>query len=202
MTFPLQSYTVTTLPLLMPTITSLRDSKGEITEGGYTTDTRVTVIVTSNPKMEVQILNGKTSVSSQFANDEGISTHTVMGLGLTNHRLVARTIYGSLPESAARTFTVLAALKAPTISYVLFNGNYVPSGGNANGWVTFFGTCDARPYARIVRLIAEGGGYWFYVPANHTTWSQLALSIRGYRYHLLRDDESNLSSNVHAINWQ
>lgn len=201
-TFPLQSYTVTTLPLLMPTITSLRDSKGEITEGGYTTDTRVTVIVTSNPKMEVQILNGKTSVSSQFANDEGISTHTVMGLGLTNHRLVARTIYGSLPESAARTFTVLAALKAPTISYVLFNGNYVPSGGNANGWVTFFGTCDARPYARIVRLIAEGGGYWFYVPANHTTWSQLALSIRGYRYHLLRDDESNLSSNVHAINWQ
>ncbi|MGE8483385.1 MAG: hypothetical protein ACN6Q5_12425 [Pseudomonas sp.] len=202
-TFPLQSYVVTTLALQTPNITSLKDSKGEIKEGGYTTDIRVTVTVASSPKLEVQILDGKTSVSRQFANDQGISTHTVTGLGLTSHRLVARTIYGPQPESAPRTFTVLAPLKAPTISYVLFQGNYVPSGGNANNWVTFFGTCDARPYARTVLLTTEaGGGYQFGIPANHTTWNQLAWLGRGYRYHRLVDIESNLSSNVHAVNWQ
>lgn len=202
-TFPLKIYTVTTLPLLIPAITSLRDSKGEVTEGGYTTDTRVTVIVTSSPKLEVQILNGKTSVSSQFADEEGISTHTVMGLGLTSHSLVARTIYGSLPESAARTFTVLTALKAPTISYALLNGNYVPTGGNANNWVMFFGTCDARPYARTVFLTTElGGGYQFGIPANHTSWNQLAWWQGRRNQHHLVDYEANLSSNVHIINWQ
>ncbi|QZP35484.1 hypothetical protein [Pseudomonas sp. DR48] len=204
-TFPLQSYRVTTLPLLVPAITSVRDSKGEIKERGYTTDTRVTVIVTSSPGLEVQILNGNSAVSTKFADDKGISTHTLVGLGLTGHRLVAKTLFGPQPESAAFNFTVLSELKAPTISYVLWNGNYAPSGGNvtAGTWVTFFGTCDARPYLRALFLTTHvGGGYVFHIPANHTTWTQLAnWHSRSYYHHHVLDYESNLSSNVHSINW-
>jgi hypothetical protein len=200
--FPLKSYRFITEPLVTPRITLLKDSSGREV-GAHTTDTRLTATVYSSPSLPVQFLDGLTPVSTQTANDQGISYHALAGLALKSHDLYARSLQGLEPVSEARTVTVLPLPQAPTIAYVLSNGAYLYSGGAANHWVVFYGTAQPRPYTRTVLLTTQyGGGYQFNLDPHQVNWSQLAWWHGGKSYnHQLIDYDSNLRSNTHIINW-
>ena len=80
-------------------------------------------------------------------------------------------------EFPTTTNTANTRVNPPVITYALVasSGRNIPNGGAsaaAEGLATVFhGTCDARPFARGIRIGPyAGGGYGFGIPAGATTW--------------------------------
>lgn len=80
-------------------------------------------------------------------------------------------------EFPTNNHTANTRVNPPVITYALVasSGRNIPNGGSsaaAEGPATVFhGTCDARPFARSMRLGPYGqGGYLFGIPAGTTTW--------------------------------
>lgn len=102
----------------IPAITSIRDSTGEIPEGGTTHDTAVTFIGTAIADMAVELFDHDTiSRGVADVDGDGVWTRAVTGLADGGHRFTAKGMYGSEPVSPPRTFTVseLAAQLAPIV---------------------------------------------------------------------------------------
>ncbi|WP_426618102.1 hypothetical protein ACP3TY_17825 [Pseudomonas rustica] len=99
-------------PLVTPTITSIKDSKGvEIPQGGRTFDTSVTITGTASKGQKVDVLDGTISKDKPHASVEtGIWTATVRNLGVAVHNFTAKALYESEPVSSARTFTIIKAV--------------------------------------------------------------------------------------------
>ncbi|GGA18833.1 Ig-like domain-containing protein [Dyella nitratireducens] len=103
---------------IIPAITSVRDSKGEILEGGVTEDTTVTLSGTATPDTTVELFDNDTiSHGIVDVNSAGVWTRAVTGLADGNHRFTAKGLYGSEPVSLAWNFrvAVLVALTAPIV---------------------------------------------------------------------------------------
>jgi hypothetical protein len=107
--------TFTVAVAVTPTITSVRDSKGEVGNGGITYDTTVTVAGKASASQQVQILDGATSKGNASVNGNGDWTHPLTGLALTGHSITAKGLYASNPVSGTRTFTVRNPIPPLTI---------------------------------------------------------------------------------------
>lgn len=89
-----------------PTITSLRDSKGAVANGGSTFDTTVTVEGRAATDQQVEVLD-KAEVLGTVTATGGDWAITLSSLAFKGYSLKARGLYGSIPESDVRTFSVI-----------------------------------------------------------------------------------------------
>ncbi|HEX8596788.1 MAG TPA: hypothetical protein VF682_26430 [Pseudomonas sp.] len=117
-----------------PTITSVRDSKGEVANGGTTFDTSVTLAGKAAASQRVEIFDGATSKGTANVNANGDWTLQLTGLSVASHSITAKALYGSNPVSAARTFSVRSELSLDTspvtlagLVYVWVEGHPLPS---------------------------------------------------------------------------
>ncbi|WP_434563864.1 hypothetical protein [Pseudomonas sp. R1-6] len=117
-TFPQRTYTVKSIVVVTPTITSVKGqpSNGEIPDGTNTVETSVILSGTATAGMDVEIFEGPDSRGT-FVATGGTWTTTAITVALGSRSFTAKTKYGAEPVSDARTFTVVAAQK-PVISSV------------------------------------------------------------------------------------
>ncbi|RON51396.1 hypothetical protein BK666_03905 [Pseudomonas frederiksbergensis] len=117
--FPVRTYTIRALALIAPTIASIRDSKGELTNPGTTVDTSVTLTGRATGGLTVQLYNGATPIGPVITVPaNGTWTTPLSGLSVnTIYNLKARALYGTQPESAVWTVNV-AAVVSPTIDSI------------------------------------------------------------------------------------
>lgn len=98
-----------------PTLTSVRDAKGEVANGGSTTDTTVTVSGGAAESEDLKIYDGAALKGTVTADSAGRWSIIISSLALGAHSLKAVALYGNGAESAARTFTV----QSPVPDFVL-----------------------------------------------------------------------------------
>ncbi|MDI2142641.1 MULTISPECIES: hypothetical protein [unclassified Pseudomonas] len=87
-----------------PAILSIRDSKGEVPQGGVTPDTTVTVAGRAEPTKKVEVRDGTVSKGTAHADAAGNWLLALSGLTVGVHSITASTD-GAV--SAARTFSVV-----------------------------------------------------------------------------------------------
>jgi hypothetical protein len=139
----------------VPTITSVRDSRGEVVNGGSTTDTAVSLLGKAAASEQVQILDNGSDKTRATANTNGDWNASLTGLGLGGHSITAKGLYGSQPVSNSRVFTVNSPTPPLVIdtSSVTLNGKlYSPGVTNPINWpanttVTRVPTSGAPPYS-------------------------------------------------------
>lgn len=117
--FPDRVYTIRAAALLSPTITSVKGSPGnvEIANGASTSDTTLVFSGKAAPGQQIE-LRDKGVVKATVAVDAADNwNHTLTGQAIGAHSYTAKAKYGTLPESAVRTLTIVANI-APTITSV------------------------------------------------------------------------------------
>ncbi|QKF51747.1 hypothetical protein [Pseudomonas graminis] len=111
-----------------PQIVSVKDSKGEVAEGGITFDTQLALTGTSTLEAELEILDGSTRLTTARANGSGAWNTNLSGLQIKNYSVTAHALDGSGLVSQPRRFEVLANL-TPTITQVVDSSGPVSNGG-------------------------------------------------------------------------
>ncbi|MBD9563603.1 Ig-like domain-containing protein [Pseudomonas sp. PDM09] len=101
-----------------PVITRVTDSKGEIDNGGTTTETSITITITGSASVgqKVQLYDGDAPIGGELTAVGGIWTAT-MSVAVGVRSLTAKALYGSGQVSAAWVVNVTAVV-APTITSV------------------------------------------------------------------------------------
>lgn len=125
-TSPPRSFTVGTA--IAPRLTSVRDSKGELANGGTTTDALVFLLGEVTQNQEVQIFDG--SVGKHIVRAVGTAWNTTLAVGLGAHVITARAVsIGQVSNS--RSFTVVSSFNFNT-SPVTLSGKIYLIPGNPN----------------------------------------------------------------------
>ncbi|HEX8540658.1 MAG TPA: Ig-like domain-containing protein [Pseudomonas sp.] len=137
---------------VQPTITSVRDSKGEVANGGTTFDTTVTLAGKAAASQQVEIFDGVTSKGTATVQASGDWTLPLTGLSLTSHSITAKGLYGSQPVSAARTFTVQQAIPP-----IVVDPSPVTLGGKVYIWVEGHPLPSVPPPGTYIQRTATGG---------------------------------------------
>jgi len=107
--FPVRTYTIRALVEVRPDITRVEGSKGEISEGGETEDTTITLTGTASLGQQVQIKDGTTIIKDATADaSSGIWTLVISGLAEGWHIFTAIALYGSGQESIPRSLEVVS----------------------------------------------------------------------------------------------
>ncbi|MFJ2426247.1 hypothetical protein [Pseudomonas sp. NPDC087804] len=152
-------------PMVTPTITSIKDSKGvEIPEGGFSFDTEIVLTGMASRGQKVFVFDNISS-KGQPETDvvTGIWFLEISGLSAGEHSFSARALYADGEESEARTF-ISYHIDTPFITSVEDrNGVPIPNGGTTsqvnlitrgtakpNTWVYMYnggGTTNGRAYA-------------------------------------------------------
>jgi len=168
------AWTFTVKDAVVPTLTSVRDSKGEV--GGSTTDTTVTASGKAAPSEQVEVFDGNTPKGKASVNGNGDWSHPVSGLALGAHSLKAVAQYGSSPASNVRTFTVVSPIPPFVLdpSIVSLNGRVYRLAGYGTEPVSWPGgttytrvpSSGARPYT-----YTSSNPSVVYVNANGTIFS-------------------------------
>ncbi|WP_268800091.1 hypothetical protein [Pseudomonas huanghezhanensis] len=112
-----------------PQIVSIKDSKGEVADGGTTFDTALSISGTSTVEAELEILDGSTRLATVIANSSGTWSGSLTGLTVKNYSLKANALDGSGMVSPPRGFEVVANL-TPTITQVLGSNGPISNGGS------------------------------------------------------------------------
>ncbi|AZL72819.1 Ig-like domain repeat protein [Pseudomonas oryziphila] len=89
-----------------PTLTSVRDSRGEVANGGSTTDTSVTASGSAAANEQVEVFDGNISKGTTTVNGAGNWSRAVTGLAIGAHSLKAVARYSDGMSSNTRSFTV------------------------------------------------------------------------------------------------
>lgn len=112
-----------------PTITSVRDSGGEVAQNQTTYDTTVNLVGTGTPREQIQLYDKGAIMGSPVTVDGNKQWKgTASSLTFSEHRLTAKALYTVTPvESPARVFNVAAHL-APTLTSVHDGVSEVPEG--------------------------------------------------------------------------
>ena len=108
--FPMRTYTVRSIELVVPTITSVKGSPSnvEIPDGDTTAETAVLLSGTASKGQEVEIFDDTTSKDKARADaNTGIWTLSITMLAEGAHSYTAKALYGTGATSAARRLTVL-----------------------------------------------------------------------------------------------
>lgn len=94
--------------VVAPTIITVRDSRGDVANGGSTYDTSITVGGRAATDQQVEILD-KAHLLGTVTALGGEWAITLSALAFKGYSLKARGLYGSIPESAIRAFNVIYA---------------------------------------------------------------------------------------------
>ncbi|PSS46717.1 hypothetical protein [Pseudomonas sp. BBP2017] len=165
---------------IKPSITSVRDSRGEVPEAGTTVDASVTLAGKASVSQQVELFDGTTSLGKVTANASGDWSHPLQGLTVRPYRLKAKALYGSGQESDIRSFSVVAEV-APTIVRVRDSGGEVAEGGfTYESSVTLSGKASIGQRIEVFEgavsvgtTAVNGAGDW--------TLSMSGLTVRHYR---------------------
>ncbi|MGN6093328.1 MAG: Ig-like domain-containing protein, partial [Luteibacter jiangsuensis] len=122
-------WVVTVTQQIVPAITGVRDSSGDVANGGSTEDTTLTLSGTAQPNQQVDILDGSTSKGTAAVDENGAWSLTISGLTVAAHSFTAKARYGSNPVSAPWVVTVTQPLTVDPTEMIL-NGPRV----FINGW--------------------------------------------------------------------
>jgi hypothetical protein len=115
----------------IPTIEFVKDSKGiDITNNGFTVDTRATLSGKAHGNQEVEIFNGTHSEGKTSVSPDGSWSHTLTNLAQKVHNLTANALNGSGYISSPWSFTVTAELEPSFTSIKDSNGVDVPHRGS------------------------------------------------------------------------
>ena len=101
-----EAWVVTVVVAAAPSISSVLDSQGEVVDGGSTFDTIVTLEGTAAIDQQVEILD-RAQVLATVKATGGHWTVELPALSVKGYSLKARGLYGSIPESGVRTFSVI-----------------------------------------------------------------------------------------------
>ena len=188
--FPLRTYTIKSIVLLKPVITSIKDSRGEVGAtleviGG--TDTSVTVTGTATANSTVELFdNGKSKGEVPVGANKVWSKSVAVTVG--PHRITAIAKYGDNPESDPRNFNQKALWN--------FAGNAL------QGW--------AAQGVYVGHLVVGGGlaGSQTGTAANHWRGMIMARQIPvqagktykfTYRLHFVRSGNANVNGTTVAL---
>ncbi|WP_422416470.1 hypothetical protein [Pseudomonas sp. GZD-222] len=120
--------TFTVYAEIRPSITSVKDSRGEVAEAATTVDTSLTLAGKASINQQVELFDGTTSLATVTASAAGDWTYPLQGLAVRAYRLKAKALYGSGQESDVRSFSVVAEV-APTLASVRDARGEVVEGG-------------------------------------------------------------------------
>lgn len=133
-----------------PVITRVTDSKGEIDNGGTTTETSITITGSASAGQKVQLYDGDAPIGGELTAVDGIWTAT-MSVAVGVRSLTAKALYGSGQVSTAWTFTVVVPLSfginviLDLPSYSVVRG-IPPINPPGNATYTRVGTGGVPPY--------------------------------------------------------
>ncbi|MGH8438016.1 MAG: hypothetical protein ACRERW_02960 [Pseudomonas sp.] len=173
---------------IKPSITSVRDSRGEVAEVGTTVDTSVTLAGKASISQQVELFDGTTSLGRVTANASGDWSHPLQGLTIRPYRLKAKALYGSGLESDIRSFSVVAEV-APSIVSVRDSNGVVSEGGfTFDSSVTVSGKASIGQRIEVFEGVvsagttaANGAGDWTLVMTGLTVrhYSVKAVALYG-----------------------
>lgn len=165
---------------VFPTLDSVRDSKGEIADGGATADTSVSLGGEASANEEVEIFEGATSRGRVRVGAGGDWTLPLTGLTPKTYGFKAKAVYGEGEESVVRTFTVFADIKPSIASVKDSRGEVAEAGTTVETSVALTGKASISQQVELfdgatslAKVTANAGGDW-----NH---SLQGLVVRGYK---------------------
>lgn len=113
---------------LTPIIVSVRDSSGEVAEGGTTFEVNLTLSGTGTIDTELEILDGTNRITTTRTDMNGVWTTELTNQHPKGYSITAKALDGSGLASSPRTYQVLANL-TPRIEEVLDTRGSVPNNG-------------------------------------------------------------------------
>lgn len=164
---------------IFPTITSVRDSRGEVSDGGATVDTTITLSGEGSANEKVEIFNGATSVGTPQVNAAGVWTLQLIGLTPSVYGIRAKALYGAGEESAVRTFTIYVEIKPSVTSVRDTRGEVAQGGTTVDASVTLVGKGSINQRLELFDGLTSLGPVQIDVAGN---WSHVmtGLAMRAY----------------------
>jgi len=166
---------------VFPTVESISDSKGEVADGGATTDSTVKLVGKASANEQVEIFDGATSKGVSRVASDGSWTLQLTGLTQKIYSIRAKALYGNGEESAQRTFTVFADIKPSITSVKDSRGEVAEAGTTVDTSVVLSGKASLgqkvelfEGTSSLATLTVDANGDWTYSIAN--------LALRQYRF--------------------
>jgi hypothetical protein len=176
--------TFTVANAVVPVITSIRDSKREIPNGGTTVDTTLTLTGTATPNLEIEVYcNGVTTNGKATANASGIWTRVVSLIPVGTNNFTAKALYGSGTVSEAWVVNVTAVV-APTITKAADSKNVeIPQAGTtADTAVTLTGTASKGQKVQIFDGTTSKGEASAHLTSGIWTHAMTGLSVAAHSF--------------------
>lgn len=190
--------TFTVYEEIKPSITSVRDSDGEVAHGGTTVDGQVSLAGKASINQKIELFEGVRSLGELPVDASGNWHHDLPGLERRAYSLTAKALYGAGLVSDARTFTVVEEV-APTIVSVRDSlGDVGNNGFTFDSSVTVTGKASIGQRVELFDDVTSKG------PAaadGSGTWSAVvsALGIGPHRIKAVALYGSKLESGVHSF---
>ncbi|MDM3884511.1 hypothetical protein QSV36_02670 [Pseudomonas sp. BCRC 81390] len=144
-------WTFNVLAQVEPTIERVMDAYGEVTEGGTTFATEVTVAGKATPNRQIILNDREAPVDNPKTDPDGDWSTTLSSLEATAHRLQAVAQYGDGSSSKPFTFTVEAATKPIITNVTDSSGTPVENGGQTHlADLTLEGTAHAGQQVQVL----------------------------------------------------
>lgn len=159
-----------------PTITSVKDSLGEVAQDKTTYDTTVNLVGTGTPREQVQLYDKGTSIGSPVTVDAKKQWKgTASGLAIDEHSITVKGLYENNPVSAARDFTVLLQV-TPSVTRVRDSqGNNIYPGSTTTA-TTVFVSGSASSNASVE--VRDNGSAKQNAPVNSSGgWGEVSMSV-------------------------
>lgn len=159
-----------------PTITSIKDSVGEVNPDQTTYDTTVNLVGTGTPREQVQLYDKGTIIGSPITVDANKQWKgTASGLAIAEHSITVKGLYGDNPVSAARNFTVLLQV-TPSVTRIRDSqGNNISPGSTITP-TTVFVSGSASTNASVE--VRDNGSAKQNAPVNSSgSWGEVSFSV-------------------------
>lgn len=159
-----------------PTITSVKDTVGEVAQDKTTYDTTVDLVGTGTPREQVQLNDKGTIVGSPITVDANKQWKgTASSLAIAEHSITVKGLYGNNPVSEARNFTVLLQV-TPSITRVRDSqGNNISPGSTITP-TTVFVSGSASTNANVE--VRDNGSAKLNAPVNSSGgWGEVSFSV-------------------------
>lgn len=183
---------------IKPSITSVRDSDGEVAQGGTTVHGQVRLAGKASINQKIELFEGVESLGELLVDASGNWSHEMAGLERRAHSLTAKASYGAGLVSDARTFTVVEEVAPSLVSVRDSLGDVANNGFTFDSRVTVTGKAsigqrvelfdDATPKGQAS---VDGSGNW--------SAAVSALAIGQHRVKAVALYGSKLESQVHGF---
>ncbi|MFZ0157322.1 Ig-like domain-containing protein [Pseudomonas sp.] len=154
---------------VFPTLESVRDSRGEVADGGSTVDTSVNLAGKASANEQVEIFDGALSRGVASVNSNGDWTLLLSNLTAKTYSVMAKAQYGNGEESALRTFTVYAEIKPSITSVSDSRGEVAEAGTTVDTSVALAGKATSNQQVELfdgttslATVSVDASGDWSY----------------------------------------